>query len=230
MVLGIAGECGKLLESLGDAGVWDLGWEQVLGEGKAYLGGKGLEVIRGFWGNSKVKFPKEMTGGSIFKRAKKAICRGGSSRDEQENPTRHRGRTTCADKQNMPPRTRIHIEVNENNIPESILLGTYLGVVAGDPILAPIAFPNWRNKGMESFKKKMLAKVEAEYWDSRPIKEILEIVSVGIDQTQWCQLVNQWSKLEDQERAIKHSTNVKKKTCPHTMGHVSSVRKKKEMV
>ncbi|KAH0470914.1 hypothetical protein IEQ34_000637 [Dendrobium chrysotoxum] len=64
----------------------------------------------------------------------------------------------------MPPGTRIHIEVNENNIPcnipESILLGTYLGVVTRDPVLAPIAFPDWRNKGMEPFKKKMLAEVE----------------------------------------------------------------------
>ncbi|PKU71748.1 hypothetical protein MA16_Dca026747 [Dendrobium catenatum] len=58
----------------------------------------------------------------------------------------------------MPPGTRIHIEVNENNIPcnipESILLGTYLGVVARDPVLAPISFSDWRNKGMEPYKKK----------------------------------------------------------------------------
>ncbi|KAH0454525.1 hypothetical protein IEQ34_016449 [Dendrobium chrysotoxum] len=87
--------------------------------------------------------------------------------DEQENPIRRRGRTTCADIQNMPPETRIHIEVNENNIPcnipELILLGIYLGVVARDPILAPIAFPDWRNKGMEPFKKKMLAEVERQF-------------------------------------------------------------------
>ncbi|KAH0469463.1 hypothetical protein IEQ34_001021 [Dendrobium chrysotoxum] len=262
-----------------------------------------------------------MTGGSLFRRAKKAICRGGSSRggssrgessretesitpsitpstpvhpdsqeeiecsgsqqtsrhsfcgtdpapeegvwliDEQGNPIRRRGRTTCADIQNMPPGTRIHIEVNENNIPcnipESILLGSYLGVVARDPMLAPIAFPDWRNKGMEPFKKKMLAEVEskfefpghirhwilqslgvkwrnykttlkAEHWDSRPIEEILETVPAGVDQTQWCQLVNQWSKPEDQERAAKNSANAKKQTCPHTMGRVSSVRRQKE--
>ncbi|KAH0470289.1 hypothetical protein IEQ34_000012 [Dendrobium chrysotoxum] len=86
--------------------------------------------------------------------------------DEQENPIRRRGRTTCADIQNMPPGTRIHIEVNENNIPynipESILLGSYLGVVARDPVLAPIAFPDWRNKGMEPFKKNMLDEVETQ--------------------------------------------------------------------
>ncbi|KAH0459213.1 hypothetical protein IEQ34_012027 [Dendrobium chrysotoxum] len=224
----------------------------------------------------------EMTGGSLFKQAKKAICRGGSSRgeisretestipstpvhpdsqeeiecsgsqqtsrhsfcgtdpapeegiwliDDQENPIRRRGRTTCADIQNMPPGTRIHIEVNKNNIPcnilESILLESYLGVVARDPILAPIAFLDWRNKGMEPFKKKMLAEVEskfefpdhirhwilqslgvkccnykttlkAKHWDSRSIEKILEIVPTGVDQRQWCQLVNQWSKLEDQ--------------------------------
>ncbi|KAH0468005.1 hypothetical protein IEQ34_003038 [Dendrobium chrysotoxum] len=283
---------------------------------------------------------EEMTGGSLFRRAKKAICRGGSSRggssrgessretesitpsitpstpvhpdsqeeiecsgsqqtsrhsfcgtdpapeegvwlideqgpiilihacsfilnhvDEQGNPIRRRGRTTCADIQNMPPGTRIHIEVNENNIPcnipESILLGSYLGVVARDPMLAPIAFPDWRNKGMEPFKKKMLAEVEskfefpghirhwilqslgvklrnykttlkAEHWDSRPIEEILETVPAGVDQTQWCQLVNQWSKPEDQERAAKNSANANKQTCPHTMGRVSSVRRQKE--
>ncbi|PKU68963.1 hypothetical protein MA16_Dca002231 [Dendrobium catenatum] len=64
----------------------------------------------------------------------------------------------------MPPGTQIHIEVNENmvpcNIPESIILGSYLGVVARDPILTPISFANWRNKGMEPFKKRMLAEVE----------------------------------------------------------------------
>ncbi|XP_028547832.1 uncharacterized protein LOC114578631 [Dendrobium catenatum] len=114
----------------------------------------------------------------------------------------------------MPPGTRIHIEVNENNIPcnipESILLGTYLGIVARDPVLAPISFPDWRNKGMEPYKKKMLAEVEskfeftghirhwilqslgvkwrnykttlkAEHWDSRQIEEILETVLAGVD-------------------------------------------------
>ncbi|KAI0492078.1 hypothetical protein KFK09_026343 [Dendrobium nobile] len=157
--------------------------------------------------------------------------------DEQGNPSRRRGRrgrTTCADIQNMPPGTRIHIEVNENNIPcnipESTLLGTYLGVVARDPVLAPISFPDWRNKGMEPYKKKMLAEVEskfefpghirhwilqslgvkwrnhkttlkAEHWDSRPIEEILETVPAGVDQLQWCQLVNKWSKPEDQAQA-----------------------------
>ncbi|KAH0460294.1 hypothetical protein IEQ34_010957 [Dendrobium chrysotoxum] len=179
--------------------------------------------------------------------------------DEKGNPIRRRGRTTCADIQNMPPGTRIHIEVNENNIPcnipESILLGSYLGVVARDPMLAPIAFPDWRNKGMEPFKKKMLAEsnfefpghirhwilqslgvkwrnykttLKAEHWDSRPIEEILETVPAGVDQTQWCQLVNQWSKPADQERAAKNSANAKKQTCPHTMGRVSSVRRQKE--
>ncbi|KAI0494553.1 hypothetical protein KFK09_024691 [Dendrobium nobile] len=161
----------------------------------------------------------------------------------------------------MPPGTRIHIEVNENNIPcsipESVLLGTYLSVVARDPVLAPISFPDWRNKGMELYKKKMLAEVEskfefpghmchwilqslgvkwrdykitlkAEHWDSRPIEEILEDVPVGVDQMQWCQLVNQWSKPADKERAAKNSANAKKQTCPHTMGRVSSVRRQKE--
>ncbi|KAH0469085.1 hypothetical protein IEQ34_002317 [Dendrobium chrysotoxum] len=84
--------------------------------------------------------------------------------DEQGNPIKRRGHTTYADMQNMPSRTRIHIEVNENNIPsnipESILLGSYLGVVARYPVLALIAFPDWSNKGMEPFKKKMLAEVE----------------------------------------------------------------------
>ncbi|KAH0449452.1 hypothetical protein IEQ34_020144 [Dendrobium chrysotoxum] len=183
----------------------------------------------------------EMTRGSLFRRAKKVICRGGSSRggssrDEQGNPIRRRGRTTCADIQNMPPGTRIYIEVNENNIPcnipESILLGSYHGVVARDPTFAPIIFPDWRNKRMEPFKKKMLAEVEskfefpghirhwilqslgvkwrnykttlkAEHWDSRPIEEILETVPAGVDQTQWCQLVNQWSKPEDQTQTCK---------------------------
>ncbi|PKU87617.1 hypothetical protein MA16_Dca009789 [Dendrobium catenatum] len=63
----------------------------------------------------------------------------------------------------MPPSTRVHIEVNENmvpcNIPKSILLCSYLGVVARDSILAPTSFSVWRNKGMEPFKKRMLAEV-----------------------------------------------------------------------
>ncbi|PKU76801.1 hypothetical protein MA16_Dca001407 [Dendrobium catenatum] len=279
-----------------------------------------------------------MTSGSLFRRAKKETCRGGSSGgpssigqrsretetpttpvhpdsqeeledsrtnetashsfcsaalapeegvwliDERGNPIRRRGRTTCADIQNMSSETRIHIELNENNIPctipESILPGTYLGVVARDPVLAPIAFPDWRNKGMEPYKKKMLVEVEskfeflghmrhwilqslgvkwrnykttlkAEHWDSRPIEEILEDVPAGVDQMQWCQLVNQWSKPTDkvnidiklflkcfkfdylilsQERAAKNSASAKKQTCPHTMGRVSSVRRQKETV
>ncbi|PKU84171.1 hypothetical protein MA16_Dca002683 [Dendrobium catenatum] len=64
----------------------------------------------------------------------------------------------------MPPSTRVHIEVNENNVPcnisEYVLLGSYLGVIARDPVLAPISFSDWRNKDLEPFKKKMLAEVE----------------------------------------------------------------------
>ncbi|KAH0449045.1 hypothetical protein IEQ34_022845 [Dendrobium chrysotoxum] len=88
----------------------------------------------------------------------------------------------------MPLGTQIHIEVNENNIsrniPESILLRSYLSIVVRDPILAPIAFPDWRNKGMEPFKKKMLAEVEAKIYDSRRNEEIMETVPVGVDQMQ----------------------------------------------
>ncbi|KAI0525126.1 hypothetical protein KFK09_004517 [Dendrobium nobile] len=54
------------------------------------------------------------------------------------------------------------------------------------------------------------------------------LVPAGVDQLQWCQLVNKWSKPEDQERAAKNSANAKKQTCPHTMGRVSSVRRQKE--
>ncbi|KAH0450409.1 hypothetical protein IEQ34_021101 [Dendrobium chrysotoxum] len=65
----------------------------------------------------------------------------------------------------MPPGTRVHIVVNENNVPcnilESVLLGSYLGVIARDHILAPISFLDWRTKGMEPFKKKMLVEAEA---------------------------------------------------------------------
>ncbi|PKU71784.1 hypothetical protein MA16_Dca008313 [Dendrobium catenatum] len=64
----------------------------------------------------------------------------------------------------MPPSTLVHIEVNENMVPcnvlESILFGSYLGIVARDPILAPISFLDWHNKGMEPFKKRMLVEVE----------------------------------------------------------------------
>ncbi|KAH0461250.1 hypothetical protein IEQ34_008825 [Dendrobium chrysotoxum] len=43
--------------------------------------------------------------------------------------------------------------------------------------------------------------LKAEHWDSIPIEEILETVPTGVDQMQWCQLVNQWSKPEDQTQA-----------------------------
>ncbi|KAI0524654.1 hypothetical protein KFK09_004032 [Dendrobium nobile] len=70
----------------------------------------------------------------------------------------HRGSTTCIDIQNMPPGTRVHIEVNENNmscsIPESVIFVSYLDLIARDPVLAPISFPDWRTKGMQPFKKK----------------------------------------------------------------------------
>ncbi|KAI0502324.1 hypothetical protein KFK09_017271 [Dendrobium nobile] len=162
----------------------------------------------------------------------------------------------------MPPGTRVHIEVNENNVPnnisESILLGSYLGVIARDPVLAPLSFPDWRNKSLEPFKKKMLAEVEskfafpghirhlilqslgvkwrnhktnlkAEHWDCCPIEEIMESIPSGVDATQWCHLVTQWSQPKDKERAIINVANAKKQTCPHTMGRVSSVRRQQEM-
>ncbi|KAH0464299.1 hypothetical protein IEQ34_007085 [Dendrobium chrysotoxum] len=66
--------------------------------------------------------------------------------------------------------------------------------------------------------------LKAEHWDNRPIEEILETVPAGVDQTQWCQLVNQWSKPEDQERASKNSANAKKQTCPHTMGRTQACK------
>ncbi|KAI0511229.1 hypothetical protein KFK09_011854 [Dendrobium nobile] len=250
----------------------------------------------------------EMTRRTTYRRAKKVVSRGGSSRgsetpstpihpdstceqSQEENecsgtqqsprhstceqiqtpndgilligvPVRRRGRTTCIDIQNMPPGTRVHIEVNENNVPsnisESVLLGSYLGVIARDPVLAPLSFPDWRNKGLEPYKKKMLAEVEskfafpghirhwilqslgvkwrnhktnlkAEHWDCRPIEEIMESVPAGVDATQWCHLVNQWSQPKDKERAAINAANAKKQTCPHTMGRVSSVRRQQEM-
>ncbi|PKU82621.1 hypothetical protein MA16_Dca022789 [Dendrobium catenatum] len=152
--------------------------------------------------------------------ARPAISAGvAANRNDEGAPIKKRGQTTCVDIQSMPPGTRVHIEVNENmvpcNIPEFILLGSYLGVVARDPILEPISFSDWRNKGMEPFKKRMLAEAEAkfdfpanikhwmqqsigvkwrnyktsliaEHWDSRPVQEIMEVVPVGVDPVQWC--------------------------------------------
>ncbi|KAH0450786.1 hypothetical protein IEQ34_021478 [Dendrobium chrysotoxum] len=93
----------------------------------------------------------------------------------------------------------VGITTHKVTVIKEMIGGSYLGVVARDPMLAPIAFPNWRNKDMEPFKKKMLAEVEVEHWDSRPIEKILETVPAGVDQMQWCQLVNQWSQPENQE-------------------------------
>ncbi|KAH0466425.1 hypothetical protein IEQ34_003663 [Dendrobium chrysotoxum] len=160
---------------------------------------------------------REMTGGSLFRLAKKAICRGGSSRGGSS-----RGESSM-ETESITPSTLVHPDSQEeiecsgsqqtsrhsfcgtDPAPEEgvWLIGSYLGVVARDPMLAPIAFPDWRNKGIEPFKKKILAEVEAEHWDSRPIEEILETVLAGVNQMQWCQLVNQWSKPEDQTQACK---------------------------
>ncbi|KAH0460942.1 hypothetical protein IEQ34_008517 [Dendrobium chrysotoxum] len=80
-----------------------------------------------------------------------------------------------------------------------------IGFVSRDPILAPISFSDWRNKGLEPFKKNMLAEVErnfktslkAEHWDIRPVEEIMEAVPIGVDSVQWCQLVSKWSQPQD---------------------------------
>ncbi|KAH0461398.1 hypothetical protein IEQ34_008973 [Dendrobium chrysotoxum] len=122
-------------------------------------------------------------------------------------------------------RVRIRLRTNPD-IGQSILLGSYLGVVAKDPILAPISFSDWRNKGLEPFKKRMLAEVEAkfefptnikhwilqslgvkwcnfktslkaEHWDSRPVEEIMEAVPAGVDSVQWYQLISKWSQPQD---------------------------------
>ncbi|KAH0453883.1 hypothetical protein IEQ34_018207 [Dendrobium chrysotoxum] len=188
----------------------------------------------------------EMTGGSLFRRAKKAICRGGSSRGGSSKGESSR------EIESITPSTPVHPDSPEE-IECSGSQQTSRHSFCGT---AP-APEEGRNKGMEPFKKKMLAEVEskfeypghichwilqslgvkwrnykttlkAEHWDSRPIEEILETVPAGVDQTQWCQLVNQWSKPKDQERAAKNSANAKKQTCPHTMGRVSSVRRQKE--
>ncbi|PKU82387.1 hypothetical protein MA16_Dca005392 [Dendrobium catenatum] len=71
--------------------------------------------------------------------------------------------------------------------------------------------------------------LKAEHWDCRPIEEIMESVPAGVDATQWCHLVNQWSQPKDKERAAINAANAKKQTCPHTMGRVSSVRRQQEM-
>ncbi|KAH0457725.1 hypothetical protein IEQ34_013040 [Dendrobium chrysotoxum] len=191
-----------------------------------------------FVGNSLV----EMTGDSLFRRAKKTICRGGSSRGGSS-----RGESSM-ETESITPSTPVHPNSQEEiecsgsqQTSRHSFCGTAPSPEEGDPMLAPIAFPDWRNKGMEPFKKKMLAEVEilqslgvkwrnykttlkAEHWDSKPIEEILEIVPAGVDQTQWCQLVNQWLKPEDHERAAKNSANVKKQTCPHTMGRTQACK------
>ncbi|KAH0450735.1 hypothetical protein IEQ34_021427 [Dendrobium chrysotoxum] len=100
-------------------------------------------------------------------------------RDEQGDPICRKGRTICAEIQNMPQGIYIHIEVNKNNIPCNIpgfiLMGSYLGVIARDPILEPLAFLDWRNKGMKPFKKRMLVEVEASLKSLIILNPILDI-------------------------------------------------------
>ncbi|KAH0456295.1 hypothetical protein IEQ34_014202 [Dendrobium chrysotoxum] len=43
-----------------------------------------------------------------------------------------------------------------------------------------MAFPDWRNKSMEPFKKKILAEVEAEHWDNRPIEELWRLFQLKL--------------------------------------------------
>ncbi|KAH0455655.1 hypothetical protein IEQ34_015687 [Dendrobium chrysotoxum] len=99
--------------------------------------------------------------------------------DDEGALIKKRGRTTYANIQNMPPGIRIYIEVNENivpcTLPESILLGSYLGVLARDLILAPISFSNWHNKGLKPIKKRMLAEVKEwpqEMWKMQKNKRV----------------------------------------------------------
>ncbi|KAH0459537.1 hypothetical protein IEQ34_012351 [Dendrobium chrysotoxum] len=198
----------------------------------------------------------EMTGGSLFRRAKKAICRGGSSRGGSSRGESSRETELITPSTPVHPDSQEEIECSES---QQTSRHSFCGAApTPEEGVWLIAFPDWRNKGMEPFKKKMLAKVEskfefpgqirhwilqslgvkwrnykttlkAEHWDSRPIEEILEAVPAGVDQMQWCQLVNQWSKPKDKERAAKSFANAMKQTCPHTMGRVSSVRRQKEM-
>ncbi|KAH0462902.1 hypothetical protein IEQ34_007484 [Dendrobium chrysotoxum] len=206
------------------------------------------------WLSARVQFLRspclEMTGGSLFSRAKKAICRGGSSRGGLSRRESSRETGTPSTPVHLDSQEEIECSMTQQTPRQSFcseapapeegvwlideqgnpIRRTYLGVVARDPVLAPIAFPDWRNKGMEPFKKKMLAEVEskfefpghirhwilqslgvkwrnykttlkAEHWDSRPIEEIMENILDGVYQMQWCQLVTQWSKPEDQTQA-----------------------------
>ncbi|XP_020573797.1 uncharacterized protein LOC110020146 [Phalaenopsis equestris] len=88
---------------------------------------------------------------------------GVSLSDEQRAFMRRRGRTTFADFQNLPPETQVQIDINDNIIPCNILkydvLGSCIGVIARDLVLAHLLFSNWRKEGMEPFKKKMLAEM-----------------------------------------------------------------------
>ncbi|KAL0912889.1 hypothetical protein M5K25_016303 [Dendrobium thyrsiflorum] len=134
-------------------------------------------------------------------------------------PIKKRGRTTCADIQSMPLGTRVHIEVNENmvpcNIPESILLGSYLGA----KFEFPVNIKYWILQSLGVKWRNYKSSLKAAHWDSRPIQEIMEDVPRGVDPVQWCQL----------ERAARNVENAKKQTCPHMMGRVSSVRRQEEM-
>ncbi|KAH0459672.1 hypothetical protein IEQ34_012486 [Dendrobium chrysotoxum] len=111
---------------------------------------------------------KEMIGGSLFNQAKKVMYRAGLSRGESSRET----------KTPSIQSTQIHMKrvsilgpnrLHDIHFAVKLLLqksgygltGSYLGVAARDPILALIAFLDWRNKGMEPFKKKMLAKIES---------------------------------------------------------------------
>ncbi|PKU86344.1 hypothetical protein MA16_Dca002175 [Dendrobium catenatum] len=202
----------------------------------------------------------EMTRRNTYRRAKKVVSRGGSSRG-YETPTPIHPDSTCDQSKEEnecsgTQQSRRHSTYEQIQTPnDGILL---IGVITRDPVLAPLSFPDLRNKGLEPFKKKMLAEVESkfafpghichwilqslrvkwrnlktnlkvEHWDNRPIEEIMESIPAGVDATQWCHLVTQWSQPKDKERAAINSANAKKQTCPHTMGRVSSVRRQQEM-
>ncbi|KAH0456632.1 hypothetical protein IEQ34_014539 [Dendrobium chrysotoxum] len=96
------------------------------------------------------------------------------------------------------------------NILESILLGSYLGIVARDPILALISFLAWCNKGTEPFKKRMLAEVE--------VFSACNVISVANDLQKDFQLCHFVPK----QRNLKFSFSLAYKERAHPRGKYSS--------
>ncbi|KAH0450426.1 hypothetical protein IEQ34_021118 [Dendrobium chrysotoxum] len=108
-----------------------------------------------------------MTDGGSFRRTKKVTHRESSSVEQTSITSNNISTPVHPDSSNADDcnNNEQFVSQSSQEIRWQVLPaddGIWLiGVVARDLILAPISFSDWRNKGLEPFKKRMLAEVES---------------------------------------------------------------------